>query len=125
MVALNWLSCDNLVSARVVTADGRLINASAKENSDLLWGLRGGGGNFGIVTRFEFHLHPVGPEVMFCFVFHPGADMEAGFRFYRDFTSSSPDEVSSRIFRHHSTRIRLSQKMKAPILSAPITPDRR
>ncbi len=92
------LSCDNLVSARVVTADGRLITASARENSDLLWGLRGGGGNFGIVTRFEYRLHPVGPEVFFCFVFHPGEKMEQGFRFYRDFTSSSPDEVSSIAF---------------------------
>ena len=92
------LSCDNLVSARVVTADGRLITASANENSDLLWGLRGGGGNFGIVTRFEYRLHPVGPEVMFCFVFHPGEEMEQGFRFYRDFTRSSPDEVSSIAF---------------------------
>jgi hypothetical protein len=92
------LSCDNLVSARVVTAEGRLVTASAEENSDLLWGLRGGGGNFGIVTRFEYRLHPVGPEVMFCFVFHPGEKMEEGFRFYRDFTASSPDEVSSVAF---------------------------
>jgi FAD/FMN-containing dehydrogenase len=92
------LSCDNLVSARVVTADGRLITASASENSDLLWGLRGGGGNFGIVTRFEYRLHPVGPEVFFGFVFHPGEKMEEGFRFYRDFTNSSPDDLSSVAF---------------------------
>ena len=92
------LSCDNPVSARVVTADGRLVTTSAVENSDLLWGLRGGGGNFGIVTRFEYRLHPVGPEVMFCFVFHPGEKMEEGFRFYRDFSTSSPDEVSSVAF---------------------------
>ena len=92
------LSCDNLVSARVVTADGQLITASAHENSDLLWGLRGGGGNFGIVTRFEYRLHPVGPDVMFCFVFHPGEKMEEGFRFYRDFCNAAPDEVSSIAF---------------------------
>jgi hypothetical protein len=92
------LSCDNLVSARVVMADGRLATTSAVENSDLLWGLRGGGGNFGIVTRFEYRLHPVGPEVMFCFVFHPGEKMEEGFRFYRDFSTLSPDEVSSVAF---------------------------
>jgi len=91
------LSCDNLVSARVITAEGRLVTASENENSDLLWGMRGGG-NFGIGTRFEYRLHPVGPEVMFCFVFHPGEKVEEGFRFYRDFCNAAPDEVSSIAF---------------------------
>lgn len=92
------LSCDNLISAEVVTADGSLVKASATENSDLLWGLRGGGGNFGIVTTFEYQLHPVGPEVMFVFAFHDGStpeDMKRAVRFYRDFCQTAPDEVST------------------------------
>ncbi len=63
--AQHGLSIDNLISADVVTADGSLIHASADENPDLLWALKGGGGNFGAVVRFEFALHPIGPEVMF------------------------------------------------------------
>ncbi len=91
------LSCDNLIGAEMVTADGRIVRANAEENADLLWGLRGGGGNFGVVTTFEFQLHPVGPEVMFAFVFHDGRGerMAEAIRFYRDYSAEAPDEVST------------------------------
>jgi FAD/FMN-containing dehydrogenase len=91
------LSCDNLIAAEVVTADGRLLRASESENADLLWGLRGGGGNFGIVTTFEFQLHPLGPDVMFVFAFHDGRGegMKIAVQFFRDFVKSAPDEVSA------------------------------
>ena len=78
------LACDNLVSADVVTVDGSLVHASEKENSDLLWALRGGGGNFGIVTSFEFELHPVGPEVMSGLTFYPGESASDVLAFFRD-----------------------------------------
>jgi FAD/FMN-containing dehydrogenase len=87
------LSCDNLISAEVVTADGRVLRASETENPDLFWGIRGGGGNFGIVTTFEYRLHPVGPEVMVCLVLHPGAKIREALRFFREYTASAPDEV--------------------------------
>jgi FAD/FMN-containing dehydrogenase len=88
------LACDNLMAADMVTADGRRIRASESENPDLFWGIRGGGGNFGIVTSFEYRLHRVGPEVMFCFVFHHGDKAEEGLRFFREYTATAPDEVS-------------------------------
>jgi FAD/FMN-containing dehydrogenase len=88
------LSCDNLLSAQMVTADGRTVTASARENADLLWGLRGGGGNFGIVTEFELALHPLGPEVMFAATFYPGEADEAVLHFFRDYCASAPDEVA-------------------------------
>jgi len=89
------LCIDNLVAAEVVTADGRLMRASPEENADLLWALKGGGGNFGIVTAFEFALHPVGPKVMFC---APIYSLEAGsgpIRFWRDFLHDKNDSVGS------------------------------
>lgn len=88
------LSCDNLISAEVVTADGRVLTASETENPDLFWGLRGGGGNFGVVTTFEYRLHPVGPEVMFCFVFHSARRAVEVLRFFREYTAHAPDEIS-------------------------------
>jgi FAD/FMN-containing dehydrogenase len=89
------LACDNLRSAEVVTADGQILIASATENPDLLWGLRGGGGNFGIVTTFEFDLHPVGPTVAAGPVFYPGDRAEEVMRFYRDFAPQLPDELTT------------------------------
>lgn len=88
------LTCDNLLAADVVTADGQLIHASETENQDLLWGLRGGGGNFGVVTRFEFQLHPLGPEIFFCLVFHPGEGIADSLKFFKGFSQNAPDEVS-------------------------------
>jgi FAD/FMN-containing dehydrogenase len=89
------LSCDNLISADVVTADGRLLKASETEHPDLLWGIRGGGGNFGIVTSFEYQLHPVGPDVMFVFALYRGSQRREALRAYRDYCAAAPDEVSS------------------------------
>ena len=89
------LTCDNLRSVDLVTADGEFLTASADENPELFWGLRGGGGNFGIVTGFEFDLHPVGPEVATCFVIYPGDRLTACLRAYREYLSSAPEEVST------------------------------
>ena len=86
------LSCDNLLSADIVTADGQFLTVSAEENPDLFWGLRGGGGNFGVVTSFEYQLHPVGP-VLAGMVIHPISEAKAVLRFYRDFCRSCPDEM--------------------------------
>lgn len=87
------LTCDSLLSAEVVTADGRVLRASADENHDLFWGLKGGGGNFGIVTEFEFRLQPIGPIVYAGMVLHPRSAARELFRFYRDFMAGAPDEL--------------------------------
>jgi FAD/FMN-containing dehydrogenase len=88
------LACDNLLSADVVTADGRLLTACATENEDLFWGLRGGSGNFGIVTSFEYQLHRVGP-VLAGMVVHPFERAKELLRFYRDYSTAIPDEVNT------------------------------
>jgi FAD/FMN-containing dehydrogenase len=87
------LSCDNLLSADIVTADGRFLTASESENAELFWGLRGGGGNFGVVTSLEYRLHQVGPLVLFGPVFHPLAAGRDALRFYRDIAPTLPDEM--------------------------------
>jgi FAD/FMN-containing dehydrogenase len=86
------LTIDNLVSADVVTADGAMVRASESEHPDLFWGIRGGGGNFGIVTSFEFRLHPVGPEVLSGLVIHPLDEAPKVLRFYREFLKRTPDQ---------------------------------
>lgn len=88
------MSVDNLVSADVVTADGKLLRASETENPDLFWGIRGGGGNFGVVTNFEFQLHPVGPEVLSGLVIFPFDEAQTVLRKYGEFIHSMPDELN-------------------------------
>jgi FAD/FMN-containing dehydrogenase len=86
-------TCDNLLAAEVVTADGQVVTASATENPDLFWGLRGGGGNFGVVTSFLLQLHPVGPIVLGGLLVWPAPMANDVARFWRDFMLSAPDEV--------------------------------
>jgi FAD/FMN-containing dehydrogenase len=88
------LTIDNLVSADVVTADGNMVRASAKKNQDLFWALRGGGGNFGIVTAFEFRLHKLGPKVLAGLVVHPFGDAARLLKDYRRLADSAPDELT-------------------------------
>jgi FAD/FMN-containing dehydrogenase len=88
------MSVDNLLSAEVVTADGRQLHASETENADLFWGLRGGGGNFGIVTRFEFRLHPVGPEVLSGLIVFPFGQSKAVLTQFARFTETMPDALN-------------------------------
>ncbi len=95
------LACDNLVSADVVTADGRMLTASAEENPDLFWGVRGGGGNFGVVTSFEYRLHPVGP-VLAGLLIHPLPVARNILRSYCDFCREAPDELTAYAALMHS-----------------------
>ncbi|MFQ5916109.1 MAG: FAD-binding oxidoreductase [Nitrospinota bacterium] len=88
------LTVDNLLSADVVTADGELVTASERDNPDLFWGVRGGGGNFGIVTSFQFQLHPVGPEVLSGLIVHRFEDAGEVLRYYRSFVAQAPDDLA-------------------------------
>jgi FAD/FMN-containing dehydrogenase len=94
LMGKHGLSCDNLLSADIITADGRFLTASATEYPDLFWGLRGGGGNFGIVTSFEYRLHPVGP-VLAGMVLYPMAKAKDVLRFYREYARTCPDELTA------------------------------
>jgi FAD/FMN-containing dehydrogenase len=89
------LTVDNLVQAEVVTAEGGIVGASASDHPDLFWALRGGGGNFGIVSSFRFALHPVGPTVMAGPVFWAAEDTADVLRFYREFLTDAPDELGN------------------------------
>ena len=95
-----WLSrkygmtVDNLISADVVTADGEQVHASEEENADLFWGLRGGGGNLGIVTRFEFQLYPVGPNVLSGLIVFPFDQAKSVMKQFAQFTEKMPDELN-------------------------------
>jgi FAD/FMN-containing dehydrogenase len=92
------LSIDNLLSVDIVTADGRLRRASADENEDLFWAVRGAGSNFGVVTSFEFQAHPVGPMVMVGALFYPQEDGRDVVAACRDYMAEAPDELSSVLF---------------------------
>jgi FAD/FMN-containing dehydrogenase len=89
------LAVDNLVEAEVVTAEGEIVRASADDHPDLFWALRGGGGNFGVVSSFRFALHPVGPTVMAGPVFWAAEDTAEVLRFYREFVTDAPDELGN------------------------------
>lgn len=88
------LTVDNLVSVEMIRADGERTRASEDENADLFWAVRGGGGNFGIVTSFEFAAHPVGPEILSGLIVHPIQDAQRVLREYRAFTATAPDEAT-------------------------------
>ena len=96
---INWvmrkygLTIDQLLSVDLITADGEFVKASASENPDLFWGVRGGGGNFGIVTQFEFRLNPVGPIVLAGPIFWPMEESPNVLRFYREWIAEAPDEL--------------------------------
>jgi FAD/FMN-containing dehydrogenase len=89
------LTIDNLRAADVVTADGELLRASDDQHPDLFWALRGGGGNFGVVTSFEFQLHPVGPDVLAGAILWDAGDAREILRFYRDFVRDAPEELGT------------------------------
>src|SRR4051812_5369442 len=103
-------TADNLLAAEVVTADGAVVDADADEHAELLWALRGGGGNFGVVTSFAYALHPVGPLVLAGPLVHGLDDARDVLRFYREFVRDAPDELT--------TILTLRRAPSSPILPA-------
>jgi FAD/FMN-containing dehydrogenase len=97
LTAKHGLTVDNLLAADVVLADGRGVRASAEENADLFWAVRGGGGNFGVITSFVFQLHPA-DELLAGLIAHPARRAREVLRFYRDFTQGAPDELTAHAF---------------------------
>jgi FAD/FMN-containing dehydrogenase len=95
LMGKHGLSCDNLLAVDLVTADGQYLTASATQHPDLFWALRGGGGNFGVATSFEFRVHEVGPTVLGGLVIYPLAQAAAVLRFYRDFCARLPDAAEA------------------------------
>src|SRR5919201_5183065 len=95
------LTIDQLLSVDLVTAGGELVRASETENADLFWGVRGGGGNFGVVTEFEFRLNPVGPTVLAGPIFWPMEESPNVLRFYRDWITDVPDDLTTIVVHRH------------------------
>lgn len=89
------MTCDNLRSAQIVTADGQVLTASADEHPELFWALRGGGGNFGVVTSFEFGLHPIPPAMLAGFIVHPAARARDAWNLHRELTANAPEELAT------------------------------
>jgi FAD/FMN-containing dehydrogenase len=100
LVRKHGLALDNLLSASIVLADGRFVTASAREHDDLFWGIRGGGGNFGVVTSFEFKAHPVG-DVLAGIVLHPAGNGGAAIARWRDLEATAPDELTQGALLFH------------------------
>jgi len=96
------LTSDNLLSARIVTADGKQLHVSATSHADLFWALRGGGGNFGVVTEFEFALHPIGPDVLSGLLVFPQSEAGPVLRKYRAFTATAPEDLSVWVVLRHA-----------------------
>ena len=96
------LTIDNLLAVDLITADGELVKASEEENADLFWGVRGGGGNFGIVTEFEFRLSPLGPQVLAGPVFWPIEEASSVLRFYREWIADAPDDLMTLVLERNA-----------------------
>src|SRR5262245_26435115 len=92
------LACDNLIAADVVTADGKLLQASEKQNADLFWGLRGGSGNFGVVTSLEYRLHPMDPTILGGLLIWPIEQAGDVLKFFADYSMHTPDELNTDIY---------------------------